>query len=134
MRIVVRPKRGWRKVIFNIDEEAFRRIELVGHKYGFRVDELIKILIKGDFLTKREEHDVEMLMNEIKRLEHELYKIEGSWAPLKFSSFGIARDNQNLVIQLSGLIAENKRLRRMLNRGERDYSDIEELIHYYMRM
>ncbi|ASJ11243.1 hypothetical protein A3L12_08025 [Thermococcus sp. P6] len=134
MRIIVRPKRGWRKVVFNIDDGTFRRIELIGHKYGFRVDEIIRILIKGEFLTKREEHDVEMLMEEIKRLERELYEIEGSWAPLKFSSFEIAKDNQNLAIQLSGLIAENKRLRRMLNKGERDYSDIEELIRYYMRM
>jgi len=130
----VRPKRGWRKVVFNIDDETFRRIELIGHKYGFRMDEIIRILIKGDFLTKREEHDVEMLMEEIKRLERELYEIEGRWAPLKFSTFEIARDNQNLAIQLSGLIAENKRLRRMLNKEEKDYSDIEELIHYYMRM
>ena len=87
MRIIVRPKRGWRKVVFKIDDEAFRRIELAGSKYDFRVDDL----------TKREELDVDMLVGEIKRLEHELYKIEGSWAPLKFSAFGIARDNQNLA-------------------------------------
>ncbi|WP_456322035.1 hypothetical protein [Palaeococcus sp. (in: euryarchaeotes)] len=97
MRIIVRPKRGWRKVVFKIDDEAFRRIELAGSKYDFRVDETLKILIKGDFLTKRENLDVDMLVGEIKRLEHELYKIEGSWAPLKFSAFGIARDNQNLA-------------------------------------
>ncbi|USS40715.1 hypothetical protein NF865_00285 [Thermococcus aggregans] len=51
---------------------------------------------------------------------------------MKFISCGVAADNKNLAIQLSGLIAENRRLRKILGKEERDYTSIEKLIRYYL--
>lgn len=132
IRIVVRPEYGWRKVTFKIPDEIFERIANLGEKYGFRMDRILRIILLGGFIENEENADFTELEKEIEELERELYDLEGKWSPLKFRTYYIAMDNQNLAIQISGLIAENKRLRKMLGKEERDYSEIEELIHYYM--
>ncbi|WP_461863465.1 hypothetical protein [Thermococcus sp.] len=132
MKIVVRPESGWRKVTFNIPDEVFERISELGERYGFRMDRVLRIILLGGFIEDEESGDFEELEKEIDSLERELYELEGKWSPLKFKTYYIAMDNQNLAIQISGLIAENKRLRKMLGKEDKDYSEIERLIHYYM--
>lgn len=134
MKIVVRPKVGWRKVTFQIEDETFNQIREICMRHGFRVEEGIKIILLGEFLDYDPGEDVEALRKEVKELEERLYNLEGKWSPLKFSSYGIALDNRNLAIQLSGMIAENKRLREMLGKEKKDYSEIEKLIHYYLSL
>ena len=132
MKVVVRPKSGWRKVTFSIPDDVYEKIVSLGEKYGFRMDRVLRIILLGGFIENEENADFTELEKEIGRLERELYDLEGKWSPLKFRTYYIAMDNQNLAIQISGLIAENKRLRKMLGKEKRDYSEIEELIHYYM--
>jgi len=106
------------------------RIRRLLKSTGFRLDEALKIILFREFLNENTNMDVEKLREEVRTLEEKLYEIEGRWSPLKFASYGIAMDNQNLAIQLSGLVAENKRLRKMLGK-KKNYREIEKLIHCY---
>ncbi len=132
MKIVVKPEVGWRKIVFKIPDDHFEKIKRFEEKYGFRLDKILRIIILRGFVDYRGDVNFQELEKEIESLERELYELEGKWSPLKFRTYYLAMDNQNLAIQISGLIAENKRLRKILGKPERDYSKIEELIHYYM--
>jgi len=134
MKITVRPRRGWRKVTFKIPDETFERIKELSKRYGFRVDETLRIILLQEYLKddNGNEEALKKLEEEISKTEKELYHLEGKWSPLKFTTYYLAMDNQNIAIQLSGMIAENKRLRKMLGKPERDFSEIERLIHYYL--
>ncbi|WP_087036541.1 hypothetical protein [Thermococcus litoralis] len=131
MRIILTAGNKWRRVVLEIPDDVFKKIQHYSEKYGFRVEEGIKIILRGDFLEEPE-GDIEKLKEEVNQLQQKLYEIEGKWASLKFTSYGIAADNKNLAIQLSGLISENKRLRKVLRREEKDYTSIEKLIRYYL--
>ncbi|AMQ17982.1 V-type ATP synthase subunit I domain-containing protein [Thermococcus peptonophilus] len=133
MKVVVKSKRGWRKVTFNVPDETFEQIMELAKRYGFRPDEVLRIILLHDYIDFREgETDIENLEREISELERKLYELEGKWSPLRFRTYYLVLDNQNLGIQLSGMIAENKRLRKILDKPEKDYTNIEELIHYYL--
>ncbi|NJD99655.1 hypothetical protein E3E26_07650 [Thermococcus sp. LS1] len=135
MKITVKPRRGWRRVTFRVPDETLERIEELCERYGFRLEEAIRIILLHGYVddgVDADEEAFEKLEKEIDALEKELYELEGKWSPLKFRSYYIALDNQNLGIQLSGMIAENKRLRKVLGKEERNFSEVEKLIHYYM--
>ncbi|ASJ03091.1 hypothetical protein A3L09_07405 [Thermococcus profundus] len=134
MKITVRPSRGWRKVVFKISDKTFERIERLSKRYGFRTDEALRIILLHGYVERGEGNEgvFRELEEEISELERELYELEGKWSPLKFKTYYLAMDNQNLAIQLSGMIAENRRLRKMLGKPERDFSEVEGLIHYYL--
>ncbi|MBP1912735.1 hypothetical protein [Thermococcus stetteri] len=133
MKITVRARRGWRKVVFNVPDDTFERIEELAKRYGFRIDEVLRmILLHGYIEHTGNIEDPERLESEISKLEREFYELEGKWSPLRFKTYYLVLDNQNLGIQLSGMIAENRRLRKMLGKPERDFSEVEELIRYYL--
>ncbi len=135
MKITVRPKRGWRRVTFKIADETFEKIRELCERYDFRIEEAIRIILLHGYLDddpEANEATFKRLKEEIARLDGELYELEGKWSPLKFRLYYIAMDNQNLAIQLSAMIAENKRLREQLGLPKRDYSEVEEKIHYYL--
>ncbi len=136
MRIVVSSgKRLERKVSLEIPDRDFRRIEEIAEKYGFRIEEAVKILLTGDFLEDEEgitDERLEELEARMSELEGKLYGLEGKWSPLKFRTYYLAMDNQNLAIQLSAMIAQNKRLREKLGLPPRDYERVIEKIQYYL--
>ncbi len=135
MKIKVRPKKGRRGITFKIPDDTFEKIGELCDRYGFRVEEAIRIILLHGYLEddpRANEETFERLREEISQLKKELYELEGKWSPLKFKTYYIAIDNQNLAIQLSGMIAENKRLRERLGLPKRDYSEVEEKIRYYL--
>lgn len=135
MKITVRPKRGWRRVTFRIPDETFEKIGELCERYGFRVDEALRIILLHGYLDddpEANETTFKKLQEDIGRLSAELYELEGKWSPLKFRSYYLAMDDQNLAIQLSAMIAENKRLRERLGLPQKDYGEVEEKIHYYL--
>ena len=134
MKIVVRARGSWRKVVFKIPDEVWERIEETCREHGFRIDEALRIILLDGYIDgeKPSEEDIKAVEERIKALEKELYELEGKWSPLRFKMYYSALDNQNLAIQVSGMIAENKRLRKILGLPERDFSKAEELIRYYM--
>ena len=131
MRIVVKPERGWRGITFNVPDETFERIEGLAERYKFRLDEVLRIILLHGY-TEGIEGDIEALEREIDELERKLYRVEGDWSPLKFRAYYIAMDNQNLAIQLSGMLAENRRLRKQLGLPFETNQEVEEKIHYYL--
>jgi len=135
MKIKVRPKRSRRGITFKIPDDTFEKIGELCDRYGFRVEEAIRIILLHGYLEddpRANEETFERLREEISQLKKELYELEGKWSPLKFKTYYIAIDNQNLAIQLSGMIAENKRLRERLGLPKRDYGEVEEKIRYYL--
>ncbi len=142
MKVVVRPEHGWGRVTFEVDDEKWVKLKGIAEKYKFRLDEVLRIILKGEIKkqnrttpqsqTRGNVEDMEELEKEIEDMEKRLYELEGKWSPLKFKAYYIALDNQNLAIQLSGMIAENKRLRKQLGLEEKDFSKLEGLMHYYM--
>ncbi|AJC70968.1 hypothetical protein X802_01295 [Thermococcus guaymasensis DSM 11113] len=135
MKIKVRPKRSRRGITFKIPDDTFEKIGELCDRYGFREEEAIRIILLHGYLEddpRANEETFERLREEISQLKKELYELEGKWSPLKFKTYYIAIDNQNLAIQLSGMIAENKRLRERLGLPKRDYGEVEEKIRYYL--
>jgi small-conductance mechanosensitive channel len=133
MKITVKSRSRWRRVTFNVPDDTFERIRKLAKRYGFRMDEVLRIILLHGYINHTENaEDPEKLEAEISELERELYELEGKWSPLKFKTYYLALDNQNLGIQLSGMIAENRRLRKMLGKPERDFSEVERLIRYYL--
>ncbi|WP_342764388.1 hypothetical protein [Thermococcus sp. M36] len=133
--VVGSGKRLERKVSVEIPDAVFRRVEEIARKYGFRTEEAIKILLMGDFLRDTENvTDVKLreLEEKMDDLERKLYELEGKWSPLKFRTYYLAMDNQNLSIQLSAMIAQNRRLREKLGLPGRDYGEIVKKIRYYL--
>ncbi len=87
MKITVRPKRGgWRRVTFRIPDETFEKIggELC-ERYGFRVDEALRIILLHGYLDddppEANETTFKKLQEDIGRLSAELYELEGKWSP-----------------------------------------------------
>ena len=133
MRVVLWARGKWRKVTFEIPEELWKKIEKITGEWGFLPEEALRIILLDGYLDEDvDEKELERLERAVEELEERLYSLEGRWSPLKFRTYYLALDNQNLAITLSGLIAENRRLRKILNLPERDFSRAEELIHYYM--
>lgn len=134
MKVVARARGSWRKVTFKIPDEVWERIEETCRKHGFRVEEVLRIILLDEYIEgeRPSGEDIKAVEKRIETLEKELYELEGKWSPLRFKMYYSALDNQNLAIQVSGMIAENKRLRKMLGLPERDFSKAEELIRYYM--
>ncbi len=136
MRIVLSTGGRWKKLRITVDRETLKRVKEMARKYGFRVDDAIKMLLRGDFIEdvppEATDEAIEELKHKAEVLKKELYELEGKWSPLKFKTYYLAMDNQNLAIQLSAMIAHNKRLRKSLGMEERDYSGLEEKIHYYL--
>ncbi len=135
MEVVIRPESGWGKVTLKIRDDNWRKLKELAEIYRFRIDEIIRLIIDGEISGEEEEgrkEDIEKLEKEIEEMERRLYDLEGKWSPLKFKAYYVALDNQNLAIQLSGMIAENRRLRKQLGLPEKDFSKLEALMHYYM--
>ncbi|EEB74272.1 conserved hypothetical protein [Thermococcus sp. AM4] len=123
----------FRRLRLELDDDVYARIEALAKRYGFRVEDALKILLMGDFIEgSATEGDIEGLQRKLDDLERRLYSLEGLWSPLKFKTYYVALDNQNLAIQVSAMIAQNKRLREKLGMGERDYSSVEEKVRYYL--
>ncbi|WP_048150038.1 hypothetical protein [Thermococcus sp. AM4] len=132
VRVTVRAGR-FRRLRLELDDDVYARIEALAKRYGFRVEDALKILLMGDFIEgSATEGDIEGLQRKLDDLERRLYSLEGLWSPLKFKTYYVALDNQNLAIQVSAMIAQNKRLREKLGMGERDYSSVEEKVRYYL--
>ncbi len=132
MKIVVKPERGWRGITFNVPDETFERIKQIAERYRFRLDEVLRIILLHGYTEGGAEEDTEAIEREIEELEGKLYRVEGDWSPLRFRAYYIAMDNQNLAIQLSGMLAENKRLKKQLGLPFEMNPEVEEKIHYYL--
>jgi len=133
MKVVVRGPSRWKKVTFKVPDDVFERIKTLADEYGFRLEEVLRIILIDGFTEESvNKEELKKVEEEIKGLERQLYELEGKWSPMKFKTYYVALDNQNLAIQLSGMLAENKRLRKQLGLPEVDREELEKLIHYYM--
>ncbi len=135
MKITVRPEKGWGRATFKIPDEVFEDIKALCARYKFRIDEALRIILVHGYIEKSpqvSEGEFASLERQIEALKGRLYELEGKWSPLKFRTYYLAMDNQNLAIQLSGMLAENRRLRERLGLPPQEHPEVEEKIHYYL--
>ncbi|ASJ16957.1 hypothetical protein A3L04_07655 [Thermococcus chitonophagus] len=123
MKVVFKASR-WNKVSIDVPEKALKMIE----KSDFELIEVIKAICNGELENEFLNDNFE----KIEKLEKELFELEGRWSSIRFKAYQLALDNKNLAIQLSGMIAENARLRKMLGLEEGDYREAKELIKRYL--
>ncbi|USS40716.1 hypothetical protein NF865_00290 [Thermococcus aggregans] len=55
-------------MVLDIPDEVFKKIRHYSEKYGFRVEESIKIILRGGFLEEPE-GDIENLKEEVSQLQ-----------------------------------------------------------------
>ncbi|AAL81540.1 hypothetical protein PFDSM3638_07095 [Pyrococcus furiosus DSM 3638] len=130
------------KVVFKKSRFAKITIEIsdfvinISNELDFSLEKVLReIFIKGNIeFEEHTEKEIKELEKKVEILEKRLYEVEGKWSSLKFKLFQISSDNRNLAIQVSGLMAENKRLREILNLPKRDFRKVEDIVKYYLNI
>jgi len=74
MEVVVRGRGRWRRVHFNVPDELWEKIEEISRKNGFRVEEVLRIILLDGYLEEEvNEEELSRLEEEITELEKKLY-------------------------------------------------------------
>ena len=134
VKVIVKAGR-FRRIRVDIKNEVYESIKAIAKRYGFKLEDALKILLLGDFIEgNATDEEITKLHERLEDIERELYALEGKWSSLKFKTYYISMDNQNLAIQISAMIAQNRGLRKKLGMKEKDYTEIEEKIRYYLNL
>ncbi|AEC50927.1 hypothetical protein PNA2_0009 [Pyrococcus sp. NA2] len=121
----------WSKIVIDIPDHFIDACK----RFNFDPIEVMKQLFKeGITLEEVSMDEIKLMEKQIKELEEKLYELEGKWSSLRFRAYQLSLDNRNLAIQVSGLIAENRRLREIMNLPQRDFEEIEKLLRYYLNL
>ncbi|WP_456422733.1 hypothetical protein [Thermococcus sp.] len=131
MKLIIKPNKGFGKIEVELDESLWKKIEELAERYGVSPERIIEIALIGEF--KEPEGELEELEEKAKKLEREVWRLEMEYAPLRYKAYGLSEDNKVLAIELSGLIAENNQLRRLLRLPLNRNIELRKLISYYLQ-
>jgi len=131
MKLIIKPNRGFGKIEVEIDEELGGEIEHLSERYGVSVERVIEIALTREF--REPKGNLEELEEKVRELEEKTWELEKEYAPLRFKAYGLSEDNKILVIELSGLIAENSQLKRFLRMKPERNVELRKLISYYLQ-
>ncbi|AIF69336.1 hypothetical protein PAP_04625 [Palaeococcus pacificus DY20341] len=131
MRLVIKPDKGWGKIRIEIPDEVWKKIEKLSEEYGVPAENIIEIILFGEF--KEPQGELETLEREIEKLKLKAAELEKEWAPLRYKAYGVSEDNKILAIELNGLLAENIQLKRFLRKKTQQDWELRRKIEYYLR-
>ncbi len=121
-----------RKRKFTIKEEIQALIERISREYGLSEDELIRMsLEKEKIKSSGDANKIQALREEVDKLKKRMFILEGQWSSIKYRAHTLANDNKMLAVVLTGLLSQNKTLRRQLGL-KREYDELRELVEYYL--
>jgi len=131
VRLVIKPDKGWGKIRIEIPDEVWKEIEKLSEEYGVSAENIIEIILLGEF--KEPQGELETLEREIEELKLKAAELEKEWAPLRYKAYGVSEDNKILAIELNGLLAENIQLKRFLRKKTQQDWELRRKIEYYLR-
>ena len=131
MKLIIKPEKGFGKIEVELDDELAGEIERLSEMYGVSPERVIEIALIGEF--REPEGDLEELERKVKELERKVWELEKEYASLRYKAYGLSEDNKILAIELSGLIAENNQLRRLLRLPLHRDRELRKLISYYLQ-
>ena len=133
MDIVVRY--GRKKMKIPLSSTISGRIEEISQKYDKSPIDILNMMLNSKF----EDHSLPSVAGEIEEHKKELEKIlkytfmlESKYAALKYETHTYVKENKALAITLSGLVSENKSLRRRMKLPLQDLKKVEKLIDEYL--
>jgi len=127
MKLTIKPDRGFGKVEVELSAE----VEELAERYGVPLERVIEMALTGEFRESKGE--LEELERKVEELARKVWKLEKEYAPLRYKAYGLSEDNKILAIELSGLMAENNRLRRFLKLPPNRNLELRKLISYYLQ-
>ncbi|ASJ16799.1 hypothetical protein A3L04_06770 [Thermococcus chitonophagus] len=130
MRIIIKPDKGFGKIVLEIDEDLASRITEISRKFNISVEDVIVRALSGNFRQPR--RNLGNLEKEVKELEKKVWELEKEYAPLRFKAYGVSEDNKLLAIELIGLMAENAQLRRFLRMKIERNEELRNIVRYYL--
>ena len=121
-----------RKRKFAVRSETLSIVKKLAVEYGLSEEDIIRMAIKNEEVHPSGDPDeIKKLRDEIDKLNKRMFVLEGEWSAIKYKAHTLARDNKTLAVVLTGLLSQNKTLRRQLGL-KREYDELRELTDYYL--
>ena len=122
----------FKKRIFKINKDTQTLIRRISEEYKLSEDEIIRMSINNEKVPQSgDAKKIESLKKEIDELNKRMFILEGEWSAMRYKAHTLANDNKMLAVVLTGLLSQNKTLRRQLGL-KIEYNELRELIDYYL--
>ena len=117
---------------FIIKEETQTLIKRISEEYKLSENEIIEMAMNNENPQRSGDGgNIETLKKEIDELEKRMFILEGEWSAIRYKAHTLANDNKMLAVVLTGLLSQNKTLRRQLGL-KIEYDELRKLVEYYL--
>ena len=121
-----------RKRKFAVRSETLSIVKRLAMEYGLSEEDIIRMAIKNEEVPQSGDlNEIKKLKDDIDKLNKRMFVLEGEWSAMKYKAHTLAMDNKTLAVVLTGLLSQNKTLRRQLGL-KREYDELRELTDYYL--
>ncbi len=117
---------------FTINDNNQLLIQKISKEYGLSEEYVVRMTIEGRKLQpSKNARKIENLRKEIDELNRRMFILEGEWSALRYKAHTLAKDNKTLALVLTGLLSQNRTLRRQLGL-KKEYDELRKLVDYYI--
>ncbi len=126
-------KYGFTKRIFPIYEKNEKLLDEIMYMSGLNLENVLEMALNGRSENKRDDPEVLALRDEIEKLQKEMFILETEWSSLRYRLFTEIDECKKMAIALSGLISENRKLRKLLGmKKEPEIENIWKTVEKYL--